>query len=150
MRKGFILASAAAFSMVAGAAVANGGVEARQELMKSIAGNTKTIGAFVKGGKGSAADVEASAAAISADAKKIGAMFGDQIHVENAGDVKTTASPAIWQKWDGFVAIANDLDSAASALSAAAATGDADAIKAGFGPMVKTCGACHKPYRVKK
>ena len=150
MRKGMFVVAAAAAALFAGAAMANPGVEARQELMKSIGGNTKAIGGIVKGGPGEASEVATRAAAIAASAAMIGGKFGDQVHVENAGDVKTTASPAIWMKWDEFVKAGTDLETAAKALETTAAGGDMAAIGAAFGAMTKTCGACHTPFRVKK
>ena len=149
---GVILLGAAGAANAGGHAKSSGhpGVDERQALMKEIGGSMKTIKGFVTGEGGTAGDVAAAASAMSAAAGKIDGVFNDEIHVENAGDVKTTASPAIWQKRDEFKAVAASLEADASALAATAVAGDNDAIRAGFGKMAKNCGACHKPFRVKK
>lgn len=150
MRLGVIVAGVAAV-MISGAAMANPGVESRQALMKSIVGNVKAIAGVVKGqSTETMADVARRAGEIQTDADNMGGVFGDRIHVENAGDVKTTASPAIWEEWSNFFKSSQDLEAAAGGLQTAAASGDMGAVKSAFGAMTKTCGACHKPYRVKK
>lgn len=152
-------ATAGAIALATFGAVAGGhakssgdpGVDARQALMKEIGGHLKAIKGYVTGESGDAATVEAAAKSIAVAAARIDGLFNDEIHVENAGDVKTTASPAIWQKRDEFNKIADDMEAAAMALAAtAAAGGDDEAVRAGFGAVAKNCGACHKPFRVKK
>jgi len=144
----------ATFGAVAGShdkSSGNPGVDARQALMKGIGGDLKTIKGYVTGESGDVAAVEAAAKSIAVASARIDGLFNDEIHVENANGVKTTASPAIWQKRDEFTGIAGDMEAAATALAAtAAAGGDAEAIRAGFGAVAKNCGACHKPFRVKK
>ncbi len=150
MRVGFI-ATVLGLVLATGAAFANPGVEARQALMKSIVGDVKAIAGYVKGENvETPADVAMRAEAIKANAAKISGAFGDQVHVENADGVKTIASPAIWQKWDEFVATASGLESSAGALAMTAAGGDKAAIAESFGALTKNCGACHKAFRVKK
>ena len=150
MRIGIIAAAVVAV-MASSSAIANPGVEARQQLMKSIVGNVKAIGGYVKGQNDEGpSNVGSRAASIAADAARIGGAFGDQVHVENANGVKTTAAPAIWEKWGDFVKIAADLEGAAITLAGVAASGDKAQIGASFGAMTKTCGACHKPFRIKK
>ena len=150
MRFGVIAAGVAAV-MIAGSAMAHEGVEARQKLMKSIVGNVKAIGAVVKGkSTESMADVARRAGEIKMDADNMGGVFGDQVYVENANGVRTTAAPAIWTNWSDFFKLGQDMEAAAATLQVTAAGGDMDAVKAAFGAMTKTCGACHKPYRIKK
>lgn len=152
-------ATAGAIALATFGAVAGGhakssgdpGVDARQALMKEIGGGLKTIKGYVSGESGDAAAVAAAAKSIAVASSRIDGAFNDEIHVENAGAVKTTASPAIWRKRDEFNKIAGDMEAAALALAAtASAGGDSDAIRAGFGAVAKNCGACHKPFRVKK
>jgi cytochrome c556 len=152
MRLGVIAAGIAAV-MITGSAMANPGVEARQALMKSIVGNVKAIGAVVKGqSTETMAVVSRRAGEIKTDADNMAGVFGDQIHVENANGVRTTAAPAIWSNWSDFFKISQVLEAAAANLEAVAAgdDADADAVKGAFAAMTKTCGACHKPYRIKK
>lgn len=150
MRLGVIAAGITAV-MIAGSAMANPGVESRQALMKSIVGNVKAIGAVIKGqSTESMADVSRRAGEIKMDADNLGGVFGDHVHVENAGSVRTTASPAIWKNWSEFFKLGQDMEAAAATLQSVAAGGDKAAVRTAFGAMTKTCGACHKPYRVKK
>jgi cytochrome c556 len=150
MRLGVILAGFAAV-IIAGSAMAHEGVKARQNLMLSIVSNVKAIGAVVKGQSAeSMAGVARRAGEIKADADGMGGVFGDQIHVENANGVRTTAAPSIWKNWSEFVKLGQDMEAAATTLQITAAGGDMDAVKSAFRAMTKTCGACHKPYRIKK
>ena len=131
MRLGVIAAGVAAV-MIAGSAMAHEGVEARQKLMKSIVGNVKAIGAVVKGqSTESMADVARRAGEIKMDADNMGGVFGDQVHVENANGVRTTAAPAIWTNWSDFFKLGQDMEAAAAATLqvTAAAGGDMDAVK---------------------
>ena len=69
------------------------------------------------------------------------------IHVkfEKAGsDPASEAKPEIWTNWEDFVAKANALSTAATALDVASA----DSIKAGMGAIGGTCKGCHTTYRV--
>jgi len=61
---------------------------------------------------------------------------------------KTGAKPEIWQKPADFTARLRDFQGAAKLLNAAAASGDANAIKARYGDLGKTCKACHDTYRM--
>lgn len=150
MRLGVIAIGIAAV-MVASGAMANPGVEARQALMKSIVGNVKAIAGVVKGQSDeSLSDVARRAGEIETAADKMGGVFGDRVHVDNAGGVRTTASPAIWDRWAEFFNAGVNLEAAAVSLQTAAASGNMDAVKGAFGGMTKTCGACHKPFRIKK
>lgn len=126
------------------------GVDARKAVMKDLGGSLNTVKAFVQGKRSDAGEVAAAAAAMAASAAEVQYVFGDQIHVANAGDVKTTATADIWSKWGEFKQIGDDLQAAAGQLAAAAASGNANAVKAAFGAAAKNCGACHKPFRQKK
>lgn len=123
------------------------GVDARKLGMKALGRDLNKVKAFVQGKGGDTATVAAAAASIAANAAEIQHLFDDQIHTDNAEDVRTTSHADIWVKWGEFRQIGYDLEVAAVALAAAAATGDAEAIEAAFGATAKTCGACHKPFR---
>ena len=71
MRIGIIAAAVVAV-MASSSAIANPGVEARQQLMKSIVGNVKAIGGYVKGQNDEGpSNVGSRAASIAADAASI-------------------------------------------------------------------------------
>ena len=64
--------------------------------------------------------------------------------------IGTEAIPAIWEDREGFLAIATELEKRATELKKVAATSNQDQIRASFGAMAKSCGACHQDYRKKK
>ena len=95
-----------------------------------------------------------------------GAQMTDKFP-EGSLDHPTEATPAIWQDWDRFAALANQLNLQAKGLAMAAAnpvTGNAPAPQgnrmlmdyAVMGPdevfklIGSTCGSCHKSFRIKK
>ncbi len=61
----------------------------------------------------------------------------------------TRAKPEIWESTDDFESKLADLRSATTDLSAAAASGDMDAIKPAFGATGKACKSCHDEYKSK-
>ena len=115
-------------------------VKARQELMKTIGGNTKALGDMA-GGKADfdAAKAEAAKAAILAAQAEIAAKFET-----NATDPATEAKPEIWSNWDDFVSKAGALKPAVEALDA----GSLDGVKAGMAGIGGACKACHTDYRL--
>ena len=60
---------------------------------------------------------------------------------------ESKALPAIWEKWDTFVAIIETGKTAAAAGIAAAEAGDAAAYGAALQTLGGTCGACHQQFR---
>lgn len=156
-------------------ALAHGGatgiVKERMEAMSSMAKAMKSMGAIVKG-------------AVPYDAKSI--KIGAQILAGHGGvnmtklfpkDIKQKASEArneIWQDWDEFQRLANQLEALSHGLVAAADNGlsggnfdlstilpkdgsspskqtlasmPADVV---FGLVGKSCVACHEKFRLKK
>ena len=61
----------------------------------------------------------------------------------------TRAKPEIWENMDDFTAKLSDFREAAANLNTAAASGDADSMKAAFGATGKACKACHDEYKSK-
>jgi len=57
------------------------------------------------------------------------------------------AKPEIWDNWDDFVAKAEALQTAATALAAAADSGGFAAGRELVRGVRDTCGGCHRPYR---
>lgn len=115
-------------------------VIAWEELMKKNGGAVKVL-ADMAGGK---ADFDAAAAAtaketLMADAAAIPDTFKDQ-----ATDPASEAKPEIWTNWDDFVAKANALNTAATALDVASV----DTLKAGMGAIGGACKDCHTTYRL--
>lgn len=122
--------------------VQNEAVKSRMMLMKDIKAAMGTIGGMAKGAVAFNADQAAAAkAALVAAAPQIKVRF------EAAEmDPKSEARPEIWQNWPDFMQKSDDFGAAAGALQ----TASVDGLKAGLGAIGKTCGGCHKPYRVDK
>ena len=122
-------------------------IKFRQLLMKSIGAHMGSIAMVAKREVGYGPEqIEDHAASIALVANLISTAFK-----ENAGQAaETTAKDNIWTDWAGFEAKAEDLRTAAIALTEAAATGDAGTTGAAVGKLGGACGACHEVYRVKK
>src|SRR5262249_47565035 len=121
----------------------------RRKLMKGQGAAAKTIDDFVEGGTGTAADVAKAAASIKESSAKIpdlcpaGTRMDDNV-------AETHAKKEIWANFDDFKAHAAKLGELATALQAAAESGDKDKISTAFATMGKEgCGGCHTLYRQK-
>ena len=148
MAKWYVAALAAAVGIAAVSvgsyAVAQADViQARKELMKANKDAAAAIKKIVEAG-GPAADVVAPAQKIADDALKVPAGFP-----KGSDKGKTDAKPEIWAKWDEFTKDATNNHEAALKLVAAAKSGDMGAVKAAFGALGATCGACHKQFKEK-
>lgn len=115
-------------------------VIARQDLMKTIGKNVKTLGDMA-GGKADfdATGAEAAKAAIIAASAEIGAKFEPQ-----STDPGTEAKPEVWTNWEDFLKKAGVLNAAATSLDATSL----DGIKAGMGGVGGACKDCHTTYRM--
>jgi cytochrome c556 len=123
-------------------------IKARKAAMKSLSADMKVIRAFVKDGKGTAADVEKKAAAIAATAKQIPALFPKGTGRPDVSDKETRAVAKIWTDWPGFEAASTALVTEAGKLAEIAKAGDTKMIADQAGALGKVgCGGCHKPYR---
>lgn len=118
---------------------------ARQTLTRSNGAHLGVISAYNKGEHANAALVESAAGAINRIAKALPAMFLPGTGVEAGA---TRAKAEIWGDWDGFLAIAQALDTESAKLVEAAKSGDAAAIAAQTTAMTTNgCGACHGKFR---
>jgi cytochrome c556 len=117
-------------------------VKARMMVMGDIRNSMGTLGGMAKGkiAFDAAQAAEAKAVLSKAAAQVLSAFEAP------ASDPVSEAAPAIWTDWDGFATKSVAMDAAIEALD----TSSLDTIKAGLGPIGKTCGACHKAYRIKK
>ena len=88
-----------------------------------------------------AAQAERAKAKLSAAAAGIPAAFEVQ-----AEDPKSEALPAIWSNWDDFTAKSVAMETAVSGLD----TSSLEDLRAGLGPIGRSCGGCHKSYRIDK
>lgn len=138
-------------AVVAHAASLDDTVKQRQEAMKEIGSQMKTIKGYL-GGNGTSADVVASAGKINALSKTTGGLFPpNTAHGSDAISVETEALPKIWEDPDGFAKAFSVLEAESAKLMEVASSDDPEAIGAQFGAMGKNaCGGCHKVYRMKK
>ena len=113
---------------------------ARENLMRTIGGSAKVLGDMA-GGKAAfdAAGATAAKDALIAAAGSIPSVFETQ----GADDPESKAKPEIWTGWDGFVAKADALKAAATALDVASLEGT----QAGMGAVGGVCKDCHSTYR---
>ena len=134
---GFVLAAGVAYAEVE---PTDPNVIARQNLMKTIGGATKTLGDMA-GGKVAfdAAAAEAAKAAISAASLEIEAKF-----TPTSTDPGTEAKPEVWTNWADFLVKAKGLQDAATALDASSV----ETIGAGMAGVGGACKACHTDYRL--
>ncbi|OWJ81755.1 hypothetical protein CDV52_17485 [Haematobacter missouriensis] len=118
----------------------NPAVRERMALMKDIGRNLKSIADMVQQKVPfDSHAAQAAAGTIATDAGRIHTLFRPQ-----ESDPASEALPAIWEKWDDFVAHADKLASAAQAIDATSA----ETLAAGFRPMAGTCKSCHDNYRM--
>ncbi len=134
---GVVLATGVA---IAQAAATDPNVIARQGLMKSIGGATKTLGDMA-GGKAAfdAAAAEAAKATLIAASLDIEAKF-----VTQTADPEQDAKPEVWTNWADFLVKAKALNDAATALDASSV----ETIGAGMAGVGGACKACHTDYRL--
>lgn len=126
--------------------VAQDTVSQRKVLMKAVGGASKTGSQMAKG-------------EVPFDAAKAAEAMGTLVTswpafvklfpkgTETGGE--TTASPKVWESFKDFEDKGVSFVSAATAAQKAAANG-ADAFKAAFGEVGKSCGNCHQTYRIQK
>ena len=125
---------------------AKGIVKERMEVMKAIGKAMKIVGTMTRGKVPlDPAKIQKAAAEIADHGLRIPAMFP-----KGGSHGGTEASPEIWLDPEGFQKSADGLVAAARTLAAAARTNDASAVNTAYRALGKTCGSCHKQFRIKK
>lgn len=114
-------------------------VRARQEVMVQIGASTGVLFSMAKGERAfDAGAANAALDALAGHAAEIAPAFEPE-----ASDPVSEASPKIWQDFEKFAAMADDLATTASGIEVVS---DAD-----LRPAVQTlggaCAACHKAFR---
>lgn len=131
----------------AGAAMAqdpNTVIEARKEALKRAAGSMKAIGAFVKEGSGTAADVQKAVAVLVEVSGGMPQWFPEGTA---KGVGKSEALPAIWQNRADFDKKLAAFQAESKNFATIAAGGDKAAIGKQLGVVGGTCKACHDSYK---
>ncbi len=116
----------------------------RRQLMKGVAGATKTGAQMVRG----ATPFDLAKAQ---EVLKVYAVAADKAHTYFPETAKTggetKASPKIWENQADFRKRFDDW--ARDISEAAKATKDLDSFKASFGTLTKACDGCHDTYQLK-
>ena len=126
---------------------ASGVVKKRMELMKETAQHMKSIAGMVSGKS------ELDTGSLTASAQTIAAHAGDipDLFPEGSLHDPSEALPKIWEEWEDFTMLANDLSERAEQLAAVADDGASAAdLQAAFGKVGETCKSCHTDFRLKK
>ena len=124
-------------------------VVARQSLMRLFTHNLAMLGGMAQG------KIEYDAEAAQRAADSIVALTGvDQSRMWPSGTDNfelegTRALPDIWDNLPDVMSRNMELKEVAATF-ATQAGGGLDSLRAGFGPLVGVCGACHKRYRASK
>ena len=149
-----IISIAMATVFVAGVAFAespfDNHLKARQGDMRLRAFNLGILGAMAKG----EVDYDAKAASAAAHNLKVlstlnaSAMWPAGSDAGALGEA-TTASPDLWANFPKVIVAAKAFAAAADAMDAAAGK-DLASLQGAMGGVGKSCGGCHKPFRVKK
>ncbi|MCC9621556.1 cytochrome c [Thalassospira sp. MA62] len=124
---------------------AEGVVHERMEDMKAIRDQVKILVPMVKGTLPyDPEQVAKSARIIEGNA---GSNLTD-LFPEGTTGKPSEALPDIWEDWDAFSGIANDLQTRAEAVASIGEnSGSEDDFKAAMGEMLKTCKQCHNDFR---
>jgi cytochrome c556 len=120
-------------------------IKKREEIYKSVGDATKPVAGMLKGNAPfDLAVVKAALTKYSEASKKLPDLFPADSKV----GADTEALPAIWDNKADFEArlkkFGADSDAALVSIK------DEESFKTGFPEVAKSCGGCHKLYRVKK
>ena len=90
---------------------------------------------------------DAKAAAENADIAAAMSKLPWAAFPEGSDKAETRAKPEIWKDSAKFKEAADKMQAELTKVSAAAKTGNADALKTAFGPAAATCKGCHDNFR---
>jgi cytochrome c556 len=124
----------------ANAAGTAGLVEYRSRVMEGAQRHLRAAASIVNDGVELPAHLAEHARALQAFSRMIPEMFPAGSH--GAG---SDASPEIWQRWEGFTALAQRLGKNAAVLEETAM--DDKRRKQAYTDVLETCRACHREFR---
>ncbi len=122
-------------------AQANPVYQERIQTMRTMGGSFRPIVGIVQGQSTDLDAAATSARALADAAKRIVAQY--PAGTGRDANPETRARPEIWSNRAAFEAAANLLAAEAEKMAVAAATKNADAIRAQMGPLGQACGGCH-------
>ncbi len=142
---GFLLFGMLALAGISNLQAQDEAIEERKKVMKNNSAAAKAIKAAV--GKKDYGTIASRARQIAdaLDMRKLAEHFP-----QNSTSSESRARPDIWAKWDDFMGKAYDSQQKALALAKAAEARDGGKVSAAYKDFGKTCGSCHKPFRLPK
>lgn len=118
-------------------------IKYRQNVMKSIGGNTSAAAALLQGKVAFKERLTDHARALEAATKNIAQLFP----TGSESGAKTRALDAIWKNRAEFEKQAQNAEAKAAAFAKAVAAKDDGQAKATFKELADSCKACHKDFR---
>lgn len=120
-------------------------IKYRKASLTVMAAHFGRLGAMASG----KAPFDAKAAAENADVAVYMSKLPWAGFVAGSDTGDTKAKPEIWKDPAKFKAAADKMQGEMVKLAAAAKTGNADNLKAAFGPVAEACKGCHDEFRAK-
>ena len=134
----FVTISSIAF---AHSGVKDKNVKERMMVMKAMADNTKIIGQMLKG----KTSFDENEAKLALERLSSLSLKTPKVFEVNATDPKSEAKPAIWDEFDEFTKLSQDLAEATEVL--ARSVGTINDLRPAFKRVSSGCKACHSKYR---
>ena len=134
----FVTISSIAF---AHSGVKDKNVKERMMIMKEMADNTKIIGQMLKG----KTSFDENEAKLALERLSSLSLKTPKVFEVNATDPKSEAKPAIWDEFDEFTKISQDLAEATEIL--AGSVGTINDLRPALKRVSAGCKACHSKYR---
>lgn len=127
-------------------------VKERKEIMESNGRVVyRLVPGYIRNGQGTPEEIAKGAATIVENLKKVGPFFVAGTSSTDLGANATKAKPEIWQNLPDFQSHAQKTIDLATALEAAAKTGDKDKITAAHTALNRDgCNGCHNLYRAEQ
>ena len=137
--------------LIVGSAFAHSGasgiVKERMDNMKAIAGQMKVLGDMMKG----EATFDDQVAKQATEALLGHASHVAKVFEKRNLDHPTEALPLIWEDWEGFTAIAAEMERDVARLNdVIASQAGLTPLKPVFNKIAASCRNCHEKYRIRK
>lgn len=138
-------------AMVSAPAIAHQGatgvVKERMDMMGEISKAMKVIGEMVRG----VTAFDASAAREAALEIKKHASMIPELFPAGTTEKPSEALSAIWENWEEFLELTNDMKVEADVLADTASnSSNPEEFEAAFGRIGRSCTSCHQKFRLKK
>lgn len=117
----------------------------RHKAMTSLADNMKALAKMAKAGDMHPDKAVTHAEEIAETARRMLALFPE----DSAGH-GSRAKPEIWTDWPGFEKEAADFERAVDTLRVAVQSGEHAQLDEALADVGRTCGSCHKRFRLPK